>query len=185
MRDVNEMLFPNETIKYQYAYPLWMKILGAAGLVWVIYTLYVDFIAGRTIWVVVEIVMLLYLGYWLWMMQRDSGQYVVTNMRVMNLGKTPADDELIEYPQVSEVRVLKDSVSGSRQVQVKALDARVIRVPIPGMGQAKSFEMVQMINQYRGIDPDAPGEPAAGLPAAGLPDADTPAEPEADSPEKN
>ena len=163
MRDVKESLFPHETVQYQYNYPLWMKLLAGAALLVVGYTLYDDFIAGRTVFVMVEVVMLGYMVYWLVMMQRDSGQYVLTNLRVLRLGNTPADDQVIEYPQISEVHVLKDSFSGSRLVQVKSMDQREIRIPIPGMGQAKSVEMAQMINQLRGFDP-------AELPAAGTPE---------------
>lgn len=156
MTDLNGRLLPNETVQYRYAYPLWLKILAGAALVVVAWMLYDDIRAARYVFVVIEAAISFYVIKWLAQMLRDPSQYVVTDRRVMRLGgkavlgvESPADLE-IANAQISEVKVVKDTFSGSGYLQVKAADGREIDIPLPSTARSSGERLAEIINHNRG-----------------------------------
>lgn len=180
MTDLNGRLLPNETVQYRYAYPLWLKILAGAALVVVAWMLYDDIRAARYVFVVIEAAISFYVIKWLVQMLRDPSQYVVTDRRVMRLGgkpglggspglggkpslgggaglaggESPADLE-IANAQISEVKVVKDTFSGSGYLQVKAADGREIDIPLPSTARSSGERLAEIINRNRGVDAGA------------------------------
>jgi len=156
MRDVNASLLPDETVQYQYAYPLWLKALAGAAVLVVIWMLYDDIRAARYFFVIMEAGIGIYAGTWLVQLLRDSAQYVVTDRRVMRLGG--AADLEIAHADISEVRLMKDTFSGSGYVRVKAADKREIRIPLPNLARSKGENLADLINQYRPPRLEEPAE---------------------------
>ena len=149
-----DLTAPDETIEYQYAYPLWVKIAGVVGLLVLAYMLYDDIRANRTWLVTMEMLVGASVGIWLVQVLRDDALYIVTNRRVMRQGSKRSPDMIITYPEISEVRVVKESLTSSGSIVVKAGDERVIRIPLPGMGRAKTEALAYTINLNRGVNPD-------------------------------
>lgn len=154
MPDVKEMIAPNEKVQYQYSHPLWIKIVGGVGLLVVIWMLFDDVRAGRNYLVVLEMLVGVSAGIWLVQVLRDDAQYIVTDRRILRQGSKNSPDLVIAYPEISEVQVIRERLTGSGYVQVKALDERVIRIPIPGSGRSRAEELANTINQIRGADLD-------------------------------
>lgn len=164
MPDANEWIAPNEKIEYQYAYPLWMKIAGGVGLLVVIYFLFDDIRAGRTMLVVMEMLVGASVGMWLVQVLRDDAQYIVTDKRILRQGSKRSADVTITYPEINEVSIVKETLTSSGYVQVKADGERVIRIPLPGMGRARAEALALTINEIRGADPDEHLEKAENQP---------------------
>lgn len=158
MPDAKELIAPNETIEYQYAYPLWVKIAGVVGLLVVGWMLFDDIRAGRNYLIVMEMLVGASVGIWLVQVLRDDAQYIITNKRIMRQGSKRGPDTIITYPEIEEVRTIKETFTSSGYVVVKATDERVIRIPIPGMGRARAEALKNTINQIRGVDPDQQSE---------------------------
>jgi hypothetical protein len=166
MRDVNASLLPNENVQYQYAYPMWLKIVAVAAIAIFGFALYNDIRTAQSCMTTVDLVLVAYAVYWLALMLRDSAQYVVTDRRVMRLGATPQADQVIDYTQVSEVRGWKDFVSGNGYVEVKTADRQAMRIPMVGIGRSRTEGLAKMVDQFRKALQGEETEPAEEAAAA-------------------
>ncbi len=175
MRDVKASLLPIETVQYQYAYPVWLKMLAGAGVVFFGYSLFIDLRSGQSCLITLDIILVAYLVYWLVLMLRDSGRYVVTDQRVLRLGSKPEEDRIIPYPQISGVRAWKDMLSGNGYVEVVTADGRSLRIPLVGFGRGKTEWLAKRIDQYRGGQKSGEADvPEAGVLEEGMVEADAP-----------
>ena len=149
MRDVNASLLPNESVQFQYTYPLWLKIAAGAAIVFFSLSLYNDLRSYQSCLITLDVMLVVYCVYWLLMMLRDSALYVVTDRRVMRLGSTEQTDQVLDYTQISGVRAWKDPISGNGYVQVVTPGGQRIRIPRVGFGRARTEWLAKLIDQHR------------------------------------
>ena len=151
MIDIQDRLLPNEKVQYQFEHPLWVKALATAAMLVVGYLLFEDTAEGRYLFVVAEVLMLVYIGAWLRQMLLDTGQYFVTDQRVLRVDPKPEKDQVVGYGEISEARLIRDRVSGIAYVTLTTADGGTLRIPTPSMGRSKAEELVDMINRNRGM----------------------------------